>query len=167
MFPPPAEFAAKASIKSLAEYEKLWKEAADDIEGFWGRLAGELHWFQPYSKVLEWNEPFAKWFVGGKTNASYNCLDAHLQSATRNKAAIIWEGEPGDERTLTYQELHHEVCKFANVLKKLGMKQGDRGFDLHADDARAGDRDAGVCADWRGAFGDFRRLFQRSDCRAE
>ena len=125
MFPPPAEFAAKAGIKSLAEYETLWKEAADDIEGFWGRLAGELHWFQPYSKVLEWKEPFAKWFVGGKTNASYNCLDAHLRSATRNKAAIIWEGEPGDERTLTYQELHHEVCKFANVLKKLGMKQGD------------------------------------------
>ncbi len=124
-FPPPAEFVAKASIKSLAEYEKLWKEAADDIEGFWGKLAGELHWFKPYSKVLEWNEPFAKWFVGGQTNASYNCLDAHLKTSTRNKAALIWEGEPGDERTLTYQELHHEVCKFANVLKKLGMKQGD------------------------------------------
>ena len=75
--------------------------------------------------MLEWNEPFAKWFVGGKTNASYNCLDAHLDTARRNKAAIIWEGEPGDARMLTYQQLHHEVCKFANVLKSLGMKQGD------------------------------------------
>ncbi len=124
-FPPPREFVAKAQIKSLEQYEKLWREAADDIEGFWGKLAAELHWFKPYSKVLDWKEPFAKWFVGGQTNASYNCLDAHLQTSTRNKAALIWEGEPGDERTLTYQELHHEVCKFANVLKKLGMKPGD------------------------------------------
>ncbi|HEY2828196.1 MAG TPA: AMP-binding protein, partial [Pirellulales bacterium] len=125
LFPPPPEFAAKARIKSLAEYEKLWNEAAGDIEKFWGHLAKELHWFQPYTKVLEWNEPFAQWFVGGKTNASYNCLDIHLNSATRNKAAIIWEGEPGEQRTLTYQELHHEVCKFANALKKLGLKTGD------------------------------------------
>src|SRR5262249_34223054 len=87
--------------------------------------SGALHWFQPYTDVLQWNEPFAQWFAGGKTNASYNCLDAHLNSATRNKAAIVWEGEPGEERTLTYQQLHHEVCKFANVLKSLGLKQGD------------------------------------------
>ncbi|HTQ39572.1 MAG TPA: acetate--CoA ligase [Pirellulales bacterium] len=125
LFPPPPEFAAKARIKSLAEYETLWYEAAADIEKFWGSLASELHWFQPFTKVLQWNEPFAHWFVGGKTNASYNCLDAHLNSATRNKAALIWEGEPGEQRTLTYQELHHEVCKFANCLKKLGLKPGD------------------------------------------
>ena len=125
LFPPPAEFAAKARIGSLAAYEAMWKEAAGDIEKFWGKLAGELHWFSPFSKVLEWNEPFAKWFVGGKTNASYNCLDVHLNSPERNKAALIWEGEPGEERTLTYQQLHHQVCKFANVLKRLGMKQGD------------------------------------------
>jgi acetyl-CoA synthetase len=125
LFPPSAEFAAKARIGSLADYEALWNEAAADIEGFWGELAAELRWFKPYSKVLEWNEPFAKWFVGGQTNASYNCLDAHLDGPRRNKAALIWEGEPGDERTLTYQQLHREVCKFANVLVQQGIHRGD------------------------------------------
>jgi len=124
-FAPPAEFSARARVRSLAEYERLWEEAAADVEAFWGRLAEELHWFEPFTKVLEWNEPFAKWFVGGKTNASYNCLDAHLNSWRRNKAAIIWEGEPGDQRVLTYQTLHYEVCKFANVLKAQGIKPGD------------------------------------------
>jgi acetyl-CoA synthetase len=124
-FPPMAEFASKARIGSLAEYETLWNEANEDIEGFWGELAAELRWFKPYSKVLEWNEPFAKWFVGGQTNASYNCLDAHLDGPRRNKAAIIWEGEPGDQRTLTYQQLHREVCKFANVLVQQGIHRGD------------------------------------------
>ncbi len=81
LFPPPKEFAAKARIGSLEQYEKLWNEAADDLEGFWGKMANELHWFKPYTKVLEWNEPFAKWFVGGQTNVSYNCLDAHLEHA--------------------------------------------------------------------------------------
>ncbi len=125
LFPPSAEFAAKARISSLADYESLWIEAAADIEGFWGELAAELRWFKPYNKVLEWNEPFAKWFVGGQTNASYNCLDAHLDGPRRNKAALIWEGEPGDERTLTYQQLHREVCKFANVLAQQGIHRGD------------------------------------------
>ena len=125
LFPPPAEFAAKARIKSMEQYEALWKEAAGDIEGFWGKLACELHWFKPFDKVLEWNEPFAKWFVGGQTNISYNCLDAHLTTSRKNKAAIIWEGEPGDVRIYTYQMLHREVCKFANVLKKLGIGKGD------------------------------------------
>ncbi len=125
VFPPPKEFVDRAQINSPAAYEKLWQEAAEDIEGFWGRLADEIHWFRPYDKVLEWNEPDAKWFVGGQTNVSYNCLDAHLDTWRKNKAAIIWEGEPGDSRTLTYQQLHREVCKFANVLKKLGVKQGD------------------------------------------
>ncbi len=125
-FPPTAEFAAKARIPSLEAYQKLWDEAAKDTEAFWGKLGKEeLHWFQPFTKALEWNEPFAKWFVGGKTNASYNCLDKHLGTWRQNKAAIIWEGEPGDTRVLTYQTLHHEVCKFANVLKSLGVKQGD------------------------------------------
>src|ERR1043166_6121144 len=109
MFPPQKDFVAKAGIKSLDDYQDLWNEAAGDIEGFWGRLAAELHWFKPFSKVLQWNEPFAQWFVGGQTNASYNCLDAHLKTPKRSKAALIWEGEPGEERTLTYQELHHEV----------------------------------------------------------
>ena len=125
LFPPPKEFAAKARIGSMEQYEKLWNEAAGDLEGFWGKMAHELHWFKPYTKVLEWNEPFAKWFVGGQTNVSYNCLDAHLSTPRRNKAAIIWEGEPGDVRVYTYEMLHREVCKFANVLKKLGIKKGD------------------------------------------
>ncbi len=125
LFPPTAEFAAKARIGSLAEYEALWNEANGDIEGFWGELAAELRWFKPYSKVLEWNEPFARWFVGGQTNASYNCLDAHLDGPRRNKAALIWEGEPGDQRTLTYQQLHREVCKFANVLVQQRIHRGD------------------------------------------
>ena len=125
LFPPTPEFAAKAGIGSLAAYEELWQRAARDPVKFWGDLGSELHWFKPYSKVLEWNEPFAKWFVGGQTNVSYNCLDAHLTSDRKNKAAIIWEGEPGDTRVLTYQMLHREVCKFANVLKQLGIQTGD------------------------------------------
>ena len=125
LFPPPKEFAQKARIGSIEMYEKLWKEAADDIEGFWGGLAGELHWFRPYEKVLQWDEPFAQWFVGGQTNVSYNCLDAHLETHRKTKTALIWEGEPGDSRTFTYEQLHHEVCKFANVLKRLGVEQGD------------------------------------------
>jgi acetyl-CoA synthetase len=101
LFPPPAEFVRQAQIKSLADYEQLWNEANNDIEAFWGKQAKDLHWFEPYQKVLDWKEPFAKWFVGGKTNASYNCLDAHLTTWRKNKAAIIWEGEPGDSRTYT------------------------------------------------------------------
>lgn len=126
LFPPPKEFASRARIGSPEAYQALYDEAARDPVAFWDKLAKEeLHWFEPYTKTLEWNEPFAKWFVGGKTNASYNCLDRHLDTARRNKAAIIWEGEPGDTRTLTYQQLHREVCKFANVLKGRGLKAGD------------------------------------------
>ncbi len=125
LFPPSAEFAAKARISSMEQYQKMWDEAARDIEAFWNKFASELHWFKPYEKVLEWNEPFAKWFVGGQTNVSYNCLDIHLGTPRANKAALIWEGEPGDVQVMTYQMLHREVCKFANVLKKMGIKKGD------------------------------------------
>jgi len=125
LFPPSSKFSARARIGSIEQYEKLWNDAARDLEGFWGKMASELHWFQPYSKVLEWKAPFAKWFVGGQTNVSYNCLDAHLGTPRQNKAALIWEGEPGDTRIYTYQMLHHEVCKFANVLKGLGIGRGD------------------------------------------
>jgi acetyl-CoA synthetase len=126
LFAPPAEFAARARVGSLAQYEQMWNEAAGNIEKFWGDMAGELHWFEPYTRVLEWNEPFARWFVGGKTNVSYNCLDAHLGTSRAAKTAIIWEGEPGDQRTLTYEQLHREVCKFASALKGLGLQAGDR-----------------------------------------
>jgi acetyl-CoA synthetase len=125
LFPPPAEFAAKARIGSMDEYQRMCKEAADDLEGFWGRLAGELHWFRPFAKVLEWKSPSARWFVGGQTNAAYNCLDRHLDGPRRTKAALVWEGEPGDTRVLTYQMLHHEVSKFAGVLRRLGIGRGD------------------------------------------
>ncbi len=126
VFPPPPEFARQAHIRSLEQYRALWQEAADDPEGFWGRMAEELHWFSKWQRVLEWNPPFAQWFVGGTLNIADNCLDRHLAGPRRTKAAIIWEGEPGDQRVLTYQMLHREVCRFANALKRLGVKKGDR-----------------------------------------
>jgi acetyl-CoA synthetase len=124
-FPPPAAF-KPVHVKNLAEYERLFKRAQDDPQGFWAEQAESLHWFKRWEKVLEWTEPHAKWFIGGKINASSNCLDRHLDGPRKNKAAIIWEGEPGDSRILRYQDLHREVCQFANVLKKLGIKKGDR-----------------------------------------
>jgi acetyl-CoA synthetase len=133
VFHPPKEFSKRCAIKSLAEYRKLYKESIRSPEKFWGKQAkSELIWFKPFKKVLQWKEPFAKWFVGGQLNLSYNCLDRHLGTPTANKAALIWEGEPaisgkpGEERTLTYKQLHREVCRFANVLKRNGIKKGDR-----------------------------------------
>ena len=133
VFPPPKAFAKRAFLRSLAEYRKLYRESIEAPEKFWGKQAkDELIWFKPWTKVLQWKEPFAKWFVGGQLNVSFNCLDRHLNSPIANKAALIWEGEPaapgkpGEERTLTYRQLHHEVCRFANVLKRHGIHQGDR-----------------------------------------
>jgi acetyl-CoA synthetase len=125
-FAPPAEFSKQAHIKSAQDYERLYAEAERDPETFWGNIARELHWFKPWEKVLEWKAPSAKWFIGGQLNLCYNCVDRHVQTWRKNKAAIIWEGEPGDLRTLTYQQLHVEVQKFANVLKSLGIAKGDR-----------------------------------------
>ncbi|HEV3339184.1 MAG TPA: acetyl-coenzyme A synthetase N-terminal domain-containing protein, partial [Pirellulales bacterium] len=125
VFPPSAEFAAQANIKSEEDYNRLWTRAKDDPAGFWGEMAANLHWFRKWDKVLDGTMPNTKWFVGGKLNASYNCLDRHLETWRKNKAAIIWEGEPGDSRVLRYQDLYREVCRFANVLKKLGIKSGD------------------------------------------
>jgi acetyl-CoA synthetase len=127
VFPPPAEFAGKAHIKSTTELEALRAAASTDPEAFWARMAeGELHWFKKWDTVLKWDPPHAEWFVGGRINISYNCLDRHLHTWRRNKAALIWEGEPGDTRTLTYQQLHREVCRFANMLKHVGVEKGDR-----------------------------------------
>ncbi len=133
VFPPAKQFSARAHIKSMAQYRKLYRESIQSPEKFWGRQAkNELVWFKPWKKVLDWKLPFAKWFVGGQINVSYNCLDRHLDTAAANKAALIWEGEPagvgivGEERTLTYRQLHREVCRFANVLKRHGLKRGDR-----------------------------------------
>ncbi|HEX5414812.1 MAG TPA: acetate--CoA ligase, partial [Chloroflexota bacterium] len=121
-YPPPAEFAARASVND----PEIYARAAEDPEAFWAEQAKNLDWFKPYDKVLEWNAPWAKWFAGGELNASYNCLDRHLNGPRRNKAAIIWEGEPGDDRVLTYRDLYREVNRAAAALQRLGVKKGDR-----------------------------------------
>ncbi|MEM9926672.1 MAG: acetate--CoA ligase [Cyanobacteria bacterium P01_D01_bin.50] len=126
LFSPSAEFSQNAHIKSLEDYQRLYDKAQSNPEAFWAELAEqELYWFQKWDKILDWQPPFAKWFVNGKINISYNCLDRHLTTANKNKAAIIWEGEPGDSRTITYAQLHREVSQFANALKQLGVKKGD------------------------------------------
>src|SRR5881409_3508528 len=126
VFEPPHDFANTARIKSLEQYRRMYRESIRQPAKFWTREANELVWREPWKKVVEWKPPFAKWFVGGKLNVSENCLDRHLGGTRRNKAAIIWEGEPGEKRTLTYQQLHREVCRFANVLKRNSIKKGDR-----------------------------------------
>ncbi len=125
VFPPPEEFANEARVSSLKQYRRLAKQAETDPDAYWAGIASELEWFRPWKKVLRWKPPIAKWFVGGRTNMSYNCLDRHLTGWRRTKAAIIWEGEPGEVRTLTYVQLHREVCMFANVLRSLGVEPGD------------------------------------------
>ncbi|MBN8248426.1 MAG: acetate--CoA ligase [Verrucomicrobia bacterium] len=133
VFPPPEGFASRAHLRSMAAYRKLWKESVTRPESFWARQArAELVWQKPFGKTLQWKEPFAKWFLGGRLNVSANCLDRWLGTATANKAALIWEGEPatdgrpGEERVLTYAQLHREVCRVANVLKRHGIGRGDR-----------------------------------------
>ncbi len=125
-FAPKAAFSKQAHIKSRSAYDRLCRKAKKDPEGYWAEQAKALHWFKPWKKVLQWKPPFAKWFVGGKINVAYNCLDRHLEGWRKNKAAIIWEGEQGESRTLTYQQLHREVCRFSNVLIGQGVKKGDR-----------------------------------------
>jgi acetyl-CoA synthetase len=129
VFEPPDGITLRAYIKGLEEYKKLYERSIKDPEGFWGELAEQLDWYKRWDKVLEWdfNKPDIKWFLGGKLNASYNCLDRHLNSWRSNKVALIWQGEPLEEnRVFTYQQLHYHVCKFANVLKQFGVKKGDR-----------------------------------------
>jgi len=128
VLPPPKELSKKAYIKSLDEYRKIYQASVDNPEEFWAELAGQLDWYKKWDKVLveDFKEAKHQWFVGGKLNVSYNCLDRHLKTWRKNKAALVWEGDIGDSKTLTYQELHYQVCKFANVLKKHGIKKGDR-----------------------------------------
>ncbi len=127
VYPPPPEFSSKAHVGSLDAYRDLCRRAEQDPERFWGALAeSELHWFEKWTKTFEWDAPFAKWFSGGKTNVSYNCLDRHLNGPRRDKIAILWEGEPGDTRAITYAELHRLVSRFAGVLKSRGYQAGDR-----------------------------------------
>src|SRR5437660_6001814 len=121
-FRPPESFRKQALVAS----DSIYAEADRDPEAFWARFAGELEWSRPWTRVLDWQPPHAKWFVGGAINASVNCLDRHVRGPRRNKAALIWEGEPGDRRTLTYFDLYRQVSAFANVLKSLGVRKGDR-----------------------------------------
>ncbi len=125
-FPPPAEFSARAVFSESSQYEEMYADARDNRDEFWRKQALEhLHWFEPFTEVCKWNAPDVEWFVGGKTNASYNCLDRHVEAGRGDRAAIIWEGEPGDTRTLSYAELLKEVCKCAAGLRSLGVNQGD------------------------------------------
>jgi acetyl-CoA synthetase len=126
LFPPPPHFAEHAHVPSQEHYEQTYRRSIEQPEKFWEAVAREFHWFEPWRQVLEWNRPHAKWFVGGKTNISTNCLDRHIAAGLGDKTAILFEGEPGDIRRLTFRELHADVCRFANVLKSLGVKKGDR-----------------------------------------
>lgn len=129
IFPPSKEFSKKAYIKSIEEYEKIYKRSIEDPEGFWAEMAEKnITWFKKWDKVLKWNfkNPEIKWFIGGKLNASYNCLDRFINTPVRDKAAIIWEADDGSYKIYTYQQLYYEVNKFANVLKKYGVAKGDR-----------------------------------------
>jgi acetyl-CoA synthetase len=127
LYPPPPEFVRRANIQGMPAYRALYARAEKEPEEFWAEFAArELFWFEKWSHVFEWDPPFAKWFVGARTNASYNCLDRHLATSRRDKIAILWEGEPGDERAITYLELHRLVSRFASVLKSRGWRAGDR-----------------------------------------
>ncbi|SEC30265.1 acetyl-coenzyme A synthetase [Terriglobus roseus] len=126
LFPPPPEFAARAHIRSRAEYDEMYRRSIDDNEAFWAEQAQSLDWFKPFETVLDWNVPEAKWFVGGKLNLCHNAVDRHALGSRADKNALLWEGEPGEVRSLTYAELHAEVQRFANVLKSLGITKGDR-----------------------------------------
>ena len=121
-FPPPEHFKEGAIVPD----RRLYESASADRLAFWESWAEKLDWFERWHTVLEWEPPHAKWFVGGKLNVSHNCLDRHLDGPRRNKAALIWEGEPGDVRVYTYWSLHREVCQFADALKGLGVGKGDR-----------------------------------------
>ncbi|MBI4892814.1 MAG: acetate--CoA ligase [Acidobacteria bacterium] len=126
VFTPPTSFSSQAHVGSLDEYRSLCRRAEEDPENFWAEMAeAEVHWFEKWSHVFEWNPPFVKWFVGAKTNAAYNCLDRHLETRG-DKAALLFEGEPGDRRSISYRELHEMVCRFTNVLKARGSRPGDR-----------------------------------------
>src|SRR4051795_5822797 len=121
-FPPPPEFAAQANAKDPAIYER----AANDLEGFWAEEAAKLAWYRPWDTVLEWDPPFAKWFIGGQLNVSVNCLDRHVNAGGGDKVAFYWEGEPGDRKVITYNDLFLEVNRAANALRELGVRRGDR-----------------------------------------
>jgi acetyl-CoA synthetase len=126
IFPPSKDFSSRSLVDSMDAYDALYQKSIEDPDAFWSDVASDLEWFEPWTTVMEWDEPWVKWFVGAKTNLSYNCLDRHLTTWRKNRVALLWEGEPGDVRVLTYQMLHREVCRFANILISLGLEAGDR-----------------------------------------
>jgi len=126
VFSPAKEFSAKAHIGSLEQYESMYRRSIEDPNGFWAQAAGELDWFQRWSEVQSGDISHAQWFVDGKLNLSHNCVDRHAQGPRRDKVALLWEGEPGEVRRITYGELHEQVQRFANALKSLGIRKGDR-----------------------------------------
>ena len=161
-YPPPAEFTATALLSDTAVYA----EAEADIEGFWAEQAGELlDWFEPWHTVLEWDLPFAKWFVGGKLNAAYNCLDRHVDAGRGDKVAYHWEGEPGDTRTITYAELLHDVAAARQRAEGPRRREGRPGQHLPRHGAGAADGAARVRAHRRRPLRGVRRLLRPTRCR--
>ena len=152
-FAPPEELAKHANAQP-----GIYAEAAADPLAFWESLATRLTWSRPWSRVLEWTPPFAKWFVGGKLNVAVNCVDRHVDAGLGERVAFHWEGEPGDTRTLTYRDLLTSVCQAANALSELGVRAGDKVAHLHADDSRSGHRNVGVRPPRRAAHGCLRRV---------
>ena len=125
-YKPSKEFSKNARVKSMAQYRRMHEESIEKPHLFWAREAKELSWQKPWSKVLDWKAPYAKWFVGGKLNVAENCVDRHVNEGKGNKAAIIWEGELGQKQTITYRQLHRQVCLFSNILLAQGIKPKDR-----------------------------------------
>jgi hypothetical protein len=173
LFPPPPGFAAKAHIKSREEYERMYRESIDDPDSFWGRAAEPLHWFKRWDRVLEWKPPFARWFVGGKTNVGVQLPRSQIELGRGDKTAILWEGEPeatpgagGDVRRLTFKDLHDAVCKFANGLKKLGVNKGDRVTIYMPMVPEAAVAMLACARIRRAALGHLRRLLQPGDRRS-
>ena len=163
-FPPSKEFSKKAWIKSIKDYEAIYKRSVEQPEKFWGEMAEQnLTWYKKWDKVLDYDfhKPYIKWFTGGKLNVSVNCLDRYINTPTRNKAAIIWEADGGEYKTYTYQQLYTEVNKFANVLKKKGIKKGDRVTIYLPDDPRAPDLDACLRPHRRDPQHRVRRVFRQ------
>ncbi len=168
LFPPTKEASARAHIKSMDAYQKLWDEAAADPPAFWAKLAKtELHWFEPFKKALEWNEPFAEWFAGGKTNASYNCLDRHLAAGHGDRVAYHWEGEPGDTRRSDLRPAPPRSVQVRQRAQEARRRPRRRRVHLHADHARAGHRHARLRPHRRHPLGDLRRLQRRSHRRPQ
>ena len=146
-YPPASEFVSRAHVKSRADYQAVYEAAKENPEAFWGKLAREkLDWFEPFTKTLEWNAPFAKWFSGGKINACYNCVDRHLKTDRRDKPAIIFEGEPGDERVISYQETAPAGLSCRHRNQETGIQRRRPSHHLYADDSGAADSGSGMCA---------------------